>query len=116
MSKTPSKSDSKTPERRYTGAPPVPHSSEERQKTALALPARLMERARTHGNSTLASTIQDAAEVYLLHTLPTSMRERLEGQVHALMEADNLTWKQVLLDAVVEGLELLSHKRKDKTK
>ena len=88
--------------------PRVPHTSEEREKTSLALPRTLIERARTHGNSTLASTLQDAAEVYLLHTIPTPIRDAIVERI----EKDGRPYKQVMLDAIIEGFEVMKRKKK----
>lgn len=104
--------DDKPAERRYPGPPRLPHTSEEREKTSLALPRTLMDRARHHGTSTLGSTLQDAAEVYLLHALPTPIRDRIEAQV----AEDGRPWKQVMLDAIIEGFEQMAHKAKAKGK
>jgi hypothetical protein len=88
--------------------PRVPHTSEEREKTSLALPRTLMERARTHGNNTLGSALQDAAEVYLLHTIPTPVRNAIIEQI----EKDGRPYKQVMLDAIFEGFEVMKRKKK----
>jgi hypothetical protein len=88
--------------------PRLPHTSEEREKTSLALPRTLVERARAHGKNTLGSTLQDAAEVYLLHAIPTTIRDAILEQI----EKDGRPYKQVMLDAIFEGFEAMKRKKK----
>jgi hypothetical protein len=81
-----------------------PHRSEERERTTIALPRSLMERAREHGPGTMLSTIETAVSLYTLHGMPTFVREMIEQAA----EKDGRPYEQFFLDALVEGVRALS--------
>jgi hypothetical protein len=82
-----------------------PHRSEERERTTIALPRSLMARAREHGPGTMLSTIETAVSLYTLHGMPTFVREMIEQAA----EKDGRPYEQFFLDALVEGVRVLSH-------
>jgi hypothetical protein len=79
-----------------------PHRSEERERTTIALPRSLMERAREHGPGTMLSTIETAVSLYTLHGMPTF------EMIEQAAEKDGRPYEQFFLDALVEGVRALS--------
>ena len=89
-----------------------PHRSEERERTTIALPRSLMDRAREHGQGTLVSTLEKAIEIYTLHSVPTFVRELVEEAA----EKDGRPYEQFFLDALVEGVRALSSSKAKSSK
>jgi hypothetical protein len=81
-----------------------PHLNEERERTTIALPRSLMNRARERGPGTMLSAIETAVSLCTLLGMPTFVREMIEQAA----EKDGRPYAQFFLNALVEGVRVLS--------